>query len=103
MCYTATDFRPNLYHRIDKGIYLESIEEGEAAMRGPLYSAQDLEEYTGISISTNGNGKNGHSAKSKIEIQPFYVYEVNKISKNGNGSSNSSEQILYGLSVYQKK
>jgi len=87
---------------ISESIYLQSIEEGDAAMRGPLYSAGELEAGTGVWASSNGNGGKGHSGKYKLEIQPFYVYELN-INKNGNGSSTSTAQVLYGHSVYQKK
>ena len=87
---------------ISESIYLQSIEEGDAVMKGPLYSAEDLEEVKSVWASSNGNGENGHSGKYKLEIQPFYVYELN-INKNGNGSGSSTAQVLYGHCVYQKK
>jgi hypothetical protein len=128
MCYTATEFATTLYHRNQTGdivvigrgctvlrqkgfffeswpsesMYLQSTEEGDAAMKGALYSVGDLEAGTGVWASSNGNGENGHSGKYKLEIQPFYVYELN-INKNGNGSGSSTAQVLYGHCVYQKK
>jgi hypothetical protein len=77
-------------------------------MRGALYSMVTNEGQAGDleagPRNWDGNiGRYGQSNIYRLVIQPFdIVYELN-INKNGNGSGNSTAQVLYGHCVHQKK